>query len=69
MRFGVGKRGMLCACRARVLRQAVQMDVTEGERDLQRQRDQRQDRTTVFMAMNPAHPPNYPHRPYVNVTL
>jgi len=36
MRFGVGKRDALRACRLRVLRQGVQMDVTEGERNLQR---------------------------------
>jgi hypothetical protein len=36
--------------------------VTKRERNLQRQRDERQYRTAVLMAMNPAHPPNHPHR-------
>jgi len=40
--------------------QAVQMDVTEGDRDLERQRNQRQHRTAVLMAMNPAHSPDNP---------
>lgn len=33
----------------------VQMDVAEGNRDLQRQRRQRQQRTTPLMAMNEVH--------------
>jgi hypothetical protein len=34
--------------------------VTEGDRDLERQRNQRQHRTAVLMAMNPAHSPDNP---------
>jgi hypothetical protein len=55
MRFGVSKRGALCAC-VRALRQGVQMDVAEGDRDLEGQRDQRQHRAVLSMATNPAHP-------------
>jgi hypothetical protein len=62
MRFGVGKRGVLCACRVRVLRYGVQMDVTEGDHDLQRQRDQRQHRTAPSMATNRTHSPTRPRR-------
>jgi hypothetical protein len=41
----------------------VQMNVTEGKRDLQRQRRERYQRTTPLMAMNPVHPDPrpYPH--------
>jgi hypothetical protein len=56
MRFGASKRGGLCAYRKPVLRQTVQMDVTEGDYDLQGQRNQRQQRAVPFMATNPAHP-------------
>jgi hypothetical protein len=38
-RFGVSKRSVLCTCRVRVSRYGVQMDVTEREHDLERQRD------------------------------
>jgi hypothetical protein len=38
-RFGVSKRSVLCTCRVRVSRHGVQMDVTEREHDLERQRD------------------------------
>ena len=38
------------------------MHVPKGEHDLQRQRDQRQYRTPVSMAMNPAHPPSTPKK-------
>jgi hypothetical protein len=65
MRFGVGKRGVLCACRVWVLGYGVQMDVTEGNHDLQRQRDQRQHRTVPSMATNKTHSPDAtPPRPH-----
>jgi hypothetical protein len=43
--------------------QIVHMNVTEGKRDLQRQRRERYQRTTPLMAMNPVHPDPrpYPH--------
>jgi hypothetical protein len=40
----------------RVLRYGPQMDVSEGDRDLERQRDQRQHRAVPSMTTNPAHP-------------
>ena len=55
MRFGLSKRGALSAC-VRALRQSVQMDVAEGDHDLERQRDQRQHRAVSSMATNPTHP-------------
>jgi len=42
--------------------QPAQMHVAKGERNLQRQRYQRQDRAAVLMAMNPPHPPFSPWR-------
>jgi hypothetical protein len=57
MRFGVSKYGAPCStCRMRILRQTLQMDVTEGDHDLQRQRDQRQQRSVPSMEPNPTHP-------------
>jgi len=35
------------------------MDVTKRQRYLQHQRNQRQYRTAVLIAMNPAHPSNH----------
>jgi hypothetical protein len=40
----------------RIARQAAQVHVTKGQRNLQRQRNQRQRRAISFMATNPAHP-------------
>jgi len=50
----LGYRGMRTGSRA------AQMHVTNRQRNLQPQRDQRQYRTAALMAMNPAHPPNHP---------
>jgi hypothetical protein len=40
----------------RIARQAAQVHVTKGQRNLQRQRNQRQCRAISFMATNRTHP-------------
>ena len=73
MRFGVNESDALRGCRVRVLRYGVQMDMSESDRDLERQRNQRQHRAIPSMATNPAHPTSPPTRPraspHANVTL
>ncbi len=46
----------------RIAAKPAQMHVAKRERDLKRQRDQRQRCAASFMAMNPAHPRNHPRR-------
>ena len=52
----VGEPDLLGYGGMRIASQGAQMQVTEGERDLQRQRNQRQHRSVLSMVLNPAHP-------------